>query len=159
MTIMSPLEATTATLLGSTTNRDGSLSRPSLREAELELMTLYQWDGMGYTVGKVWPPLKRLFKGPPPSFPGFPPLGRQGYSRRVHTDRSDANYDIQILHRMFLGTTELLSEGGSCSKQKEEVNRNHRRGKLLESTEGGRCFYMSSICHWGIITKKLHTIN
>ena len=91
------------------------------------------------------PPLKRLLKGPPPSFPGFPPLGRQGYSkeqssprsrvyRRVHTDRSDPNYDIKILHRMLIETTEV----GSCSKpQKEEVARDHRRRKLLET--GGSC--------------------
>ena len=59
-------------------------------------------DGMGWDI--LWvlvsPPLKRLFKGPPPSFPGFHLLGWQGYSkeqspprsrvyRRVHTDRSD----------------------------------------------------------------------
>ena len=44
------------------------------------------------------------------------------------------NYNIQILHRKLLETT----EGGSCSKpQKEEVARNRRR-KLLE-TEGGSC--------------------
>ena len=99
------------------------------------------WDILWVLVS---PPLKRLLKGPPPSFPGFPLLGRQGYSkkqssprsrvyRRVHTDRSDPNYDIKILHRMLIETT----EGGSCSKpQKEEVARNHRRMNLLE-TEGG----------------------
>ena len=106
-------------------------------------------DGMGWDI--LWvlvsPPLKRLLKGPPPSFPGFPPLGRQGYSkkqssprsrvyRRVHTDRSDPNYDIKILHRMLIETTEV----GSCSKpQKEEVAQVHRRRKVLEFTECGRC--------------------
>ena len=124
------------------------------------------WDILWVLVS---PPLKRLLKGPPPSFPGFPPLGRQGYSkkqssprsrvyRRVHTDRSDPNYDIKILHRMLIETTEvgsctkpqkeevardhrrrkLLKTGGSCSKQ-EEVARNRRRWNMLESTEVGRC--------------------
>ena len=100
------------------------------------------WDILWVLVS---PPLKRLLKGPPPSFPGFPPLGRQGYSkkqssprsrvyRRVHTDRSDPNYDIKILHRMLIETTEV----GSCSKpQKEEVALDHRRRKLLET--GGSC--------------------
>ena len=106
-------------------------------------------NGMGWDI--LWvlvsPPLKRLLKGPPPSFPGFPPLGRQGYSkkqssprsrvyRRVHTDRSDPNYDIKILHRKLLEIT----EGGSCSNpQKVEFARVHRSRKVLKSTEEGRC--------------------
>ena len=80
---------------------------------------------MGYTVGKVSPPLKRLFKGPPPSFPGFHLLGWQGYSkeqspprsrvyRRVHTDRSDP-----ITRFRF-------------EKEDAQV---HRRRKSLESTQ------------------------
>ena len=53
-------------------------------------------------------------------------------------------YNIQILQRKLLDhrRRKLLetTEGGSCSKpQKEEVTRNHRRRKLLETIEGGSC--------------------
>ena len=43
------------------------------------------WDILWVLVS---PPLKRLLKGPPPPFPGFPPLGWQGYSKEQSSPRS-----------------------------------------------------------------------
>ena len=111
--------------------------------------------GMGWD--KLWvlvsPPLKRLFKGPPPSFPGFHLLGWQGYSqekspprsrvyRQIHTDRSDPTIllcsDFEKEDAWIHRRRNLLEsrEGGCCSSpQKEEVARVHRRREPFVSPD------------------------
>ena len=99
------------------------------------------WDILWVLVS---PPLKRLFKGPPPSFPGFTFwVGRVIPKKNLHHDHVCIDkftqtgatllyYYVQILRRKMLEST----EGGTCSSpQKKEAARVHRRRELLESTE------------------------
>ena len=105
-------------------------------------------DGMGWDI--LWvlvsPPLKRLFKGPPPSFPGFTLwVGRVIPKNNLHHDHVCTDEFTQT------GATRLLdsdlerkmpksTERGSHSNPlKEEATPVHKRRKLLESTEGSSC--------------------
>ena len=118
------------------------------------------WDILWVLVS---PPLKRLFKGPPPSFPGFTLwVGRVIPKNNLHHDHVCTDEFTQTgatrlldsdLRRKMLKSTEggshsnplkeealKSTEGGSHSNPlKEEATPVHKRRKLLESTEGSSC--------------------
>ena len=84
------------------------------------------WNGLGVLVS---PPLKRLFKGPPPSFPGFTLwVSRVIPKNNLHHDHVCTDEFTQT------GATRLLDS--DFEKEDAQV---HRRRKSLESTKGGSC--------------------
>ena len=92
-----------------------------------------QKDGMGWDtlLVLVLPPLKSLLKGPPPSFPGLPPIGSAGLFQKANSPTVTCVQTSS--HRPERPT--LLQ----YSDFQKVVARVHRRRKLLKSTEGGSC--------------------